>query len=85
MLSILQHSCSARFSKTLSNRSSVEGIWFLSIITYKYTADTCFTLLRCQRVSGGDATEFVSPLGSSCYSLTAQKTCMVCLHEHEVN
>ena len=48
-------SCSAQFSKTLSNRSSVEGIWLLSIITYKYTADTCFTLLRCQRVSGGES------------------------------
>ena len=52
---------SARFSKLLSNRSSVEGIWFLSIITYKYTADTCFNLLRCQRVSRGETTrEFVS-------------------------
>ena len=65
------HTCSARFSKLLSNRSSVEGIWFLSIITYKYTADTCFTLLRCQRVSGGESgARFVShPLMNECVSV----------------
>lgn len=52
---------SARFSKVLSNRNSVEGIWLLSIITYKYTADTCFNLLRCQKVSSQENTnEFVS-------------------------
>lgn len=54
---------SARFSKVLSNRNSVEGIWLLSIITYKYTADTCFNLLRCQKVSSGEnSNEFVSHL-----------------------
>ena len=52
---------SARFSKVLSNRSSFEGIWFLSIITFKYTSDTCFNILRCQKVSGeGITREFVS-------------------------
>ena len=57
---------SARFSKVLSNRNSVEGIWLLSIITYKYTADTCFNLLRCQKVSSGESTnEFVSHLQKS--------------------
>ena len=52
--------CSARFSNRLSSRSSFDGIWLLSIITYKYTADTCFNLLRCQKVSGkGISGEFV--------------------------
>ena len=52
---------SARFSRVLSHRNSFEGIWLLSIITYKYTADTCFNLLRCQKVSGKSiAREFVS-------------------------
>lgn len=54
--------CSARFSKVLSNRSSFEGIWFLSIITYKFTLDTCFNLLRCQKVSGDNTKKFVSNL-----------------------
>lgn len=59
ILSILN--TSARFSKVLSNRSSFEGIWLLSIITYKYTSDTCFNILRCQKVSGEGITgEFVS-------------------------
>ena len=54
-------SISARFSKVLSNRSSFEGIWLLSIIMYKYTSDTCFNILRCQKVSGkGTTGEFVS-------------------------
>ena len=52
---------SARFSRVLSHRNSFEGIWLLSIITYKYTADTCFNLLRCQKVSASEISgEFVS-------------------------
>lgn len=52
--------CSARFSSRLSSRNSFNGIWLLSIITYKYTADTCFNLLRCQKVSGNENSgEFV--------------------------
>ena len=51
---------SARFSRVLSHRNSFEGIWLLSIITYKYTADTCFNLLRCQKVSANEISgEFV--------------------------
>ena len=58
----LYNKYSARFSSRLSSRNSFEGIWLLSIITYKYTADTCFNLLRCQKVSGKELSgEFVSP------------------------
>ena len=59
MFSLLTYS--ARFSRVLSHRNSFEGIWLLSIITYKYTADTCFNLLRCQKVSANKISgEFVS-------------------------
>lgn len=45
---------SARFIRALSHRTSFNGFWLLSIITYKYTADTCFSILQCVKVSGTD-------------------------------
>ena len=41
---------SAKFSQYLSERKTVDGIWFLVLITYVYTADTCLNLLRCVQV-----------------------------------
>jgi len=37
----------ARKMKPLSNRKTLDGIWFLILIIYVYTFDTCFNLLRC--------------------------------------
>ena len=41
---------SARFTVRLSKRKTVDGIWFLILIAYVYTADTCLILLRCVQV-----------------------------------
>ena len=41
---------SARFIPHLSKRKTVDGIWFLILIAYVYTADTCLNLLRCVQV-----------------------------------
>ena len=60
MLSNQTSPCSARFIKPLSQRTSFDGIWLLSLFTYKYITDTCFNILRCQKVEGGDEGEFVS-------------------------
>lgn len=52
---------SARFIRRLGNHSSLEGIWLLCIITIKYTADTAYLILRCQKVTGeGIQGRFVS-------------------------
>ena len=51
MTSLFPH-LSARFIRPLSQRASFDGIWLLGLLTYKYTADTCFSILRCQKVSG---------------------------------
>ena len=34
----------------LSERKTVDGIWFLILIIYVYTADTCLNLLACVQV-----------------------------------
>lgn len=52
MSTVIVYIICARFIRALSQRSSFDGIWLLSIITYKYTADTCFSVLRCVKVSG---------------------------------
>ena len=46
---IIQLSCiyRARKIKPLSNKKTLDGIWFLILIIYVYTFDTCFNLLRC--------------------------------------
>ena len=41
---------SARYVPYLSKRKTVDGIWFLILIVYVYTADTCLNLLRCVQV-----------------------------------
>ena len=41
---------SARFIPHLSKRKTVDGIWFLILIAYVYTADTCLNLVRCVQV-----------------------------------
>ena len=41
---------SARVIPRLGRRKTVDGIWFLVLIAYVYTADTCLNLLRCVRV-----------------------------------
>ena len=41
---------SARYIPHLSKRKTVDGIWFLILIVYVYTADTCLNLLRCVQV-----------------------------------
>ena len=41
---------SARFVPHLGKRKAVDGIWFLVLIAYVYTADTCLNLLRCVQV-----------------------------------
>jgi len=33
--------------KPLGKKKTVDGIWFLVLIIYVYTFDTCFNLLRC--------------------------------------
>ena len=49
---------SARFIKHLSNKNSFDGIWFLTFIIYKFVADTCFNVLRCQKVlSNGQSSD----------------------------
>ncbi|XP_065897673.1 uncharacterized protein [Dysidea avara] len=40
----------ARYVSSLSRRKTVDGIWFLVLITFVYTADTCLILLRCVQV-----------------------------------
>ena len=44
---------SARFSKRLSNRSSLKGITFLSLFIYKYIADTAFIFISCNQTEFG--------------------------------
>ena len=51
---------SARFIRHLSNKNSFEGIWFLTFIIYKFIADACFGILRCQKVNNGRPNEYVS-------------------------
>ena len=46
-------SYSVRFVKMLSNRSSLNGITLLSLLIYKYIADTSFTLISCTNTSNG--------------------------------
>ena len=41
---------SARFIPHLGKRKTVDGIWFLILIAYVYTADTCLNVLRCVQV-----------------------------------
>ena len=41
---------SARSLSHLSKRKAVDGIWFLGLIAYVYTADTCLNLLVCVQV-----------------------------------
>ena len=50
---------SARFIKRLSNKNSFDGIWFLTFIIYKFTADSCFDILRCEKLYGVNETEYV--------------------------
>lgn len=52
---------SAKFIKHLSNKNSFDGIWLLTFIIYKFTADCCFRILRCEKVDGYDGLdEYVS-------------------------
>ena len=44
------HTCSARFIPHLGRRKTVDGIWFLILIAYVYTADTCLNVISCVRV-----------------------------------
>jgi len=44
---IISHNYRARKLKPLSNKKTLDGIWFLILIIYVYTFDTCFNLLRC--------------------------------------
>ena len=37
----------ARHITPLGNKKTLDGIWFLILIVYVYTFDTCFNLLRC--------------------------------------
>ena len=39
--------CRARRITPLSNKKTLDGIWFLILIVYVYTFDTCFILLEC--------------------------------------
>ena len=41
---------STRFIPHLGKRKTVDGIWFLILIAYVYTADTCLNLLYCVQV-----------------------------------
>ena len=46
------HNCPLCYSRArritpLSNKKTLDGIWFLILIAYVYTFDTCFNLLRC--------------------------------------
>ncbi|XP_065897681.1 uncharacterized protein [Dysidea avara] len=50
----------ARYFPHLSKRKTVDGIWFLILIAYVYTADTCLNLLRCVQVY--EPTEFKGKL-----------------------
>ena len=52
---LITHSLSnsARFSKKLSNRSSLKGITFLSLFIYKYIADTAFIFISCNETEFG--------------------------------
>ena len=43
----LPHNYRARKLKPLSNKKTLDGIWFLILIIYVYTFDTCCNLLRC--------------------------------------
>ena len=52
----------ARYFPRLSKRKTVDGIWFLILIAYVYTADTCLNLLRCVQVY--EPTEFKGQLVS---------------------
>lgn len=45
--------CSARSFKMLSERSSLNGITLLSLLIYKYIADTSFILISCSSTSTG--------------------------------
>ena len=49
---------SARFLTLLSKRKTVDGIWFLMLIAYVYTADTCLNLLRCVQVYENEPDNF---------------------------
>ncbi len=51
---------SAKFVKRLSHKTSFDGIWLLSFVIYKFVADTCFRLLRCQRIKFKEITRYVS-------------------------
>ena len=42
---------SARFIRFLSERASFDGIWLLCFFVYIYTLNTCFNILRCQKVT----------------------------------
>jgi len=46
--------CSARFIKRLSNKTSFDGIWLISFFIYKFIADVCFKILKCERVNLND-------------------------------
>ena len=62
MLGCYNMICRARYFPRLSKRKTVDGIWFLILIAYVYTADTCLNLLRCVQVY--EPTEFKGQLVS---------------------
>ena len=62
MLCYINQYCRARYFPHLSKRKTVDGIWFLILIAYVYTADTCLNLLRCVQVY--EPTEFKGKLVS---------------------
>ena len=39
--------CRTRFIRVLGSRSGLKGITFLSLIVYKYLADTAFIFISC--------------------------------------
>ncbi|CAI8015362.1 hypothetical protein GBAR_LOCUS9518, partial [Geodia barretti] len=53
MATVASYIFSARFSKHLSNRSSLKGITFLSLFIYKYIADTAFIFISCNQTEFG--------------------------------
>ena len=59
---------SARFWSPLSKRKAVDGIWFLTLIAYVYTADTCLNLLRCVQIY--EPIEFKGKHVSNCASVS---------------
>ena len=63
----------ARYFSRLSKRKTVDGIWFLTLIAYVYTADACLNLLRCVQVY--EPTKFKGKLVS--VELRASQQCLL--------